>query len=52
MNEIGFDKIMENMRQRAFHMSDEEVYQIVDDFLDIYPMLLENHDKEWFYKNV
>jgi len=50
IEEINFDLIMENLACSTFHMNDEEAKPVIDKYLEMYPQLLNIHDKEWYYK--
>jgi hypothetical protein len=45
-----FDELMENLACSTFHMSDEEARVVIEKYLEMYPELLEVHDREWFFK--
>ena len=45
-----FDELLENLRCAVFHMSDDEAFPIIDNYIKNNPVLLEYHEKEWYYK--
>jgi len=45
------EQLIEALRQRTFHMSNEEAKIVINDYLNIYPQLLTLHDEDWYYKN-
>jgi hypothetical protein len=47
----NFEDIMDEIRCSTFHHSDETAKPIIDDYIDQYPILLEKHSREWYYKN-
>jgi len=44
------EELIEILRQRLFHFSNDEARPIIDDFLQNHPELLELHDYDWYYK--
>jgi hypothetical protein len=46
-----FGDILKSMREQCFHMNDDEVSVIVDEFIDRYPQLINFQPREWFIKN-
>jgi hypothetical protein len=51
-NERSFEDLMEALRQRLFHFSNEEARPIIDDFIQNHPILLSIHDHDWYYENL
>ena len=45
------EEIIQNIREQTFHMDDELAIPVIDKFIADYPILLDYHDKEWYYKN-
>lgn len=43
------DKIVFDLREHSFHMSDEECKEMVDEFLTIYPELLLFRRRSFYY---
>jgi len=50
MKNRSSEQIIEGIRCATFHMSDEEAKPVIDEFLEEHPSLLEEHDREWYYK--
>lgn len=42
--------IINDIRCATFHMNDEQAIEVIDEFIAIYPQLLQYHEKEWYYK--
>ena len=52
MSKNEFDENVDEMRQKCFHMSDEDAEKVIDEYLIQYPKLLKIKDKNWFLKNI
>ena len=50
MEKEQFEEILDNLACSVFHMNDEEAKPVIDKYLEMYPGLLEIHDREWYYK--
>lgn len=46
------DKLIQEMREQCFHMTDEEAAVVVDDYIKRYPWLTQERSREWLIRNV
>jgi hypothetical protein len=45
-------KDIQLLQKKVYLLTNEVAHPIIDEFLKEHPELLENHDKEWYYKNL
>jgi hypothetical protein len=48
---MDYEEILNEIRCATFHHSDETAIPIINNYLDMYPLLLEYNSREWYYKN-
>jgi hypothetical protein len=50
IEEFDYELVIDNIRKSTFRRNEKYTREIIDEYISFYPMLLNIHDKEWYYK--
>jgi hypothetical protein len=49
-NFFELEPVIQSMRESTFHHTEEEAKLVINEYLQVYPQLLEHHPAEWYYR--